>query len=133
MITYELRQGNETPSAVTVPNGSIRFISGGTNNSISSGSVWDEKDFAIYDLNVEIQNASGDVITSYTYNPFVSGDTLVIQTSPGEVSIDDVEKTLTAAVTDINARKAENSTVEALTEQIRLLTERVQRLENQIQ
>lgn len=46
---------------------------------------------------------------------------------------EELEETLTAAVTDINTIMAENTALEELAEQVRLLTERVKELENAAQ
>ena len=43
--------------------------------------------------------------------------------------VEELEETLTAAVTDINTRMAENTALAELAEQVRLLTERVKALE----
>lgn len=42
--------------------------------------------------------------------------------------VEELEETLTAAVTDINTRMAENTALAELAEQVRLLTERVKAL-----
>lgn len=47
--------------------------------------------------------------------------------------VEELEETLTAAVTDINTRMAENTALAELAEQVRLLTERVKALENAAQ
>ena len=47
--------------------------------------------------------------------------------------VEELEETLTAAVTDINTRMAENTALAELAEQVRLLTERVKALENTAQ
>ena len=47
--------------------------------------------------------------------------------------VEELEETLTAAVTDINTRMAENTALAELAEQVRLLTERVKTLENAAQ
>ena len=47
--------------------------------------------------------------------------------------VEELEETLTAAVTDINTRMAENTALAELAEQVRLLTERVKELENAAQ
>lgn len=44
--------------------------------------------------------------------------------------VEELEETLTSAVTDINTRMAENTALAELAEQVRLLTERVKALEN---
>ena len=44
--------------------------------------------------------------------------------------VEELEETLTAAVTDINTRMTENTALAELAEQVRLLTERVKALEN---
>ena len=43
--------------------------------------------------------------------------------------VEELEETLTAAVTDINTRMAENTALAELAEQVRLLTEMVKTLE----
>ena len=43
--------------------------------------------------------------------------------------VEELEETLTAAVTDINTRMAENTALAELAEQVRLLTEMVKALE----
>ena len=47
--------------------------------------------------------------------------------------VEELEETLTAAVTDINTRMAENTALVELAEQVRLLTESVKALENAAQ
>ena len=47
--------------------------------------------------------------------------------------VEELEETLTAAVTDINTRMAENTALAELAKQVRLLTERVKALENAAQ
>ena len=47
--------------------------------------------------------------------------------------VEELEETLTAAVTDINTIMAENTALAELAEQVRLLTERVKTLENAAQ
>ena len=47
--------------------------------------------------------------------------------------VEELEETLTAAVTDINTIMAENTALAELAEQVRLLTERVKALENAAQ
>ena len=47
--------------------------------------------------------------------------------------VEELEETLTSAVTDINTRMAENTALAELAEQVRLLTERVKALENAAQ
>ena len=47
--------------------------------------------------------------------------------------VEELEETLTAAVTDINTIMAENTALAELAEQVRLLTERVKELENTAQ
>ena len=47
--------------------------------------------------------------------------------------VEELEETLTAAVTDINTRMTENTALAELAEQVRLLTERVKTLENAAQ
>ena len=47
--------------------------------------------------------------------------------------VEELEETLTAAVTDINTIMAENTALAELAEQVRLLTERVKELENAAQ
>ena len=47
--------------------------------------------------------------------------------------VEELEETLTAAVTDINTRMAKNTALAELAEQVRLLTERVKTLENAAQ
>ena len=47
--------------------------------------------------------------------------------------VEELEETLTAAVTDINTIMAENTALAELAEQVRLLTERVKVLENAAQ
>ena len=47
--------------------------------------------------------------------------------------LEELEETLTAAVTDINTRMAENTALAELAEQVRLLTERVKALEDAAQ
>lgn len=47
--------------------------------------------------------------------------------------VEELEETLTAAVTDINTRMAENTALAELAEQVRLLTEMVKALENAVQ
>ena len=47
--------------------------------------------------------------------------------------VEELEETLTAAVTDINTIMAENTALAELAEQVRLLTEMVKALENAAQ